>query len=107
VYSAASNADASQRLDSSEHFTFSLTDEHGNRIYGHVRRYLPCHLGVRSRYDVGRRGPRALVLLTKTTGADPLFAALLKYVPRNSWCWVELQIRLTLDIVNILGKQNH
>lgn len=80
VYSAASNADASQRLDSSEHFTFSLTDEHGNRIHGHVRRYLPCHLGVRSRYDVGRRGPRALVLLTKTTGADPLFAAMLKYV---------------------------
>jgi hypothetical protein len=59
-------------------FTFTLQLQSGQRLYGHVRRYLPPHLGARTRYDVGRRGERALVILTRATGADLLYAAILK-----------------------------
>lgn len=59
-------------------FTFSLQLESGERLHGHVRRYMPPHLIARTRYDVGRRGERALVLLTRATGADALYAAILK-----------------------------
>jgi hypothetical protein len=59
-------------------FTFTLQLQSGQRLYGHVRRYLPPHLGARTRYDVGRRGERALVILTRATGADLLYAAMLK-----------------------------
>jgi hypothetical protein len=62
------------------HFTFSLQLSSGARVHGHVRRYLPPHLVARTRFDVGRRGERALVLLTRATGADLLYAAILKYV---------------------------
>jgi hypothetical protein len=62
------------------HFTFSLQLSSGARVHGHVRRYLPPHLTARTRFDVGRRGERALVLLTRATGADLLYAAILKYV---------------------------
>lgn len=61
-------------------FTFSLQLQTGSRLHGHVRRYLPPHLVARTRYDVGRRGERALVVLTRATGADLLYAAILKYV---------------------------
>lgn len=47
-------------------------------MHGHVRRYLPPHLVARSRYDVGRRGERALVIMTRATGADSLYASILK-----------------------------
>jgi len=60
------------------HFTFSLQLQSGQRLHGHVRRYLPPHLTARTRYDVGRRGERALVLLTRQVGADLLYAAVLK-----------------------------
>lgn len=59
-------------------YTFSLQLQSGMRVHGHVRRYLPCHLGSKTRYDVGRRGERALVILTRVTGADALYAAILK-----------------------------
>ena len=59
-------------------FTFSLQLSTGARMHGHVRRYLPPHLVARSRYDVGRRGERALVILTRATGADSLYASILK-----------------------------
>jgi hypothetical protein len=63
------------------HFTFSWQLADGRRLHGHVRRYLPSHLSARTRFDVGRRGERALVLLTRHgTTADALFPALLKYV---------------------------
>jgi hypothetical protein len=63
------------------HFTFSWQLADGRRLHGHVRRYLPSHLSARTRYDVGRRGERALVLLTRHgTTTDALFPALLKYV---------------------------
>lgn len=61
-------------------FTFSLQLQTGSRMHGHVRRYLPPHLTARTRYDVGRRGERALVLLTRATGADLLYTSILKYV---------------------------
>jgi len=60
------------------HFTFSLQLQSGQRLHGHVRRYMPPHLGARTRYDVGRRGERALGLLTRQVGADLLYAAVLK-----------------------------
>jgi hypothetical protein len=58
--------------------TFSLQLACGQRVHGHVRRYLPTHLQAASRYDVGRRGLRALVLLTRATAGDSTFAAILK-----------------------------
>ena len=61
-----------------QNYTFSLTLQSGVRVHGHVRRYLPCHMGARTRYDVGRRGERALVILTRVTGADAIYAAVLK-----------------------------
>jgi hypothetical protein len=60
-----------------QQFTFTLQLQSGTRLHGHVRRYLPLMV---SRYDVGRRPERALVLLTRAGGADLLYAALLKYV---------------------------
>ena len=61
-----------------QNYTFSLTLQSGQRVHGHVRRYLPCHMGAPTRYDVGRRGERALVILTRVTGADVIYAAMLK-----------------------------
>ena len=61
-----------------QNYTFSLTLQSGQRVQGHVRRYLPCHAGAPSRYDVGRRGERALVVLTRSTGADIIYSAMLK-----------------------------
>lgn len=61
-------------------FTFTLQLQDGRRLYGHVRRSLPMHEKSATRYDVGRRGERALVLLTKTAGAGQLYQALLKSI---------------------------
>jgi hypothetical protein len=61
-----------------QNFTFSMQLSTGVRMYGHVRRYLPPHLVARTRYDVGRRGERALVILTRASGADQLYSAILK-----------------------------
>jgi hypothetical protein len=66
--------------ESFKQFTFTLQLQSGQRLHGHVRRYLPPHLTARTRYDVGRRGERALVILTRATGADLLYSAILKYV---------------------------
>ena len=56
-------------------FTFTLQLGDGSRLHGHVRRYLPLRY---VRYDVGRRGERAAVLLTRCSGADLVFAGMLK-----------------------------
>jgi len=69
-----------------QQFIFSLQLGTGIRLHGHVRRYLPPHLVARTRYDVGRRGERALVILTRAAGADMLYAAILKYVMLSSLC---------------------
>lgn len=61
-----------------QHFTFSLQLQSGVRTHGHVRRYHPIHPGVKTRYDVGRRGERALVLLTRANGGDLVYSAVLK-----------------------------
>lgn len=63
-----------------QHYTFSLQLQSGVRIHGHVRRYHPAHPGVKSRYDVGRRGERALVIMTRANGGDLVYSAILKYV---------------------------
>lgn len=59
-------------------FTFSLQLSNGLRLHGHVRRSLPVHPLADGRYDVGRRSERAWVLLTRATGADLLYTAVLK-----------------------------
>lgn len=59
-------------------FTFSMQLGTGIRLHGHVRRYMPPHLEARTRYDVGRRGERALVIMTRASGADMLYSAILK-----------------------------
>jgi len=64
-----------------QNYTFSLQLRSGVRVHGFVRRYLPIHQVVRQRYDVGRRGERALVMLTRYSGGDLLYASVLKYVP--------------------------
>ena len=61
-----------------QHYTFSLQLQSGVRIHGHVRRYLPAHNIAKFRYDVGRRGERALVLLTRSSGGDLVYSAILK-----------------------------
>ena len=61
-----------------QHHSFSLQLSNGQRVYGHVRRFLPHHAKSPARYDVGRRGVRALVLLTRATGGDNMFACMLK-----------------------------
>lgn len=66
-----------------QHYTFSLQIQNGVRVHGHVRRYHPIHDVVKTRYDVGRRGERALVLLTRANGGDLVYAAILKYVLRR------------------------
>lgn len=61
-------------------FTFTLQLQDGRRLYGHVRRTLPLHYKSPRRYEVGRRGERALVILTHTAGAGQLYHAILKTV---------------------------
>lgn len=61
-----------------QEYTFSLQLQNGVRIHGHVRRYHPIHPAVKTRYDVGRRGERALVILTRANGGDLVYSAVLK-----------------------------
>lgn len=68
-----------------QNYTFSLQLQSGVRVHGFVRRYLPIHQMVEHRYDVGRRGERALVLLTRFSGGDLLYASILKYVRDIAW----------------------
>ena len=51
----------------------------GTEIHGHVRKYLPYHAQAGGRRDVGRRGVRALVILTRNSGGgNRLYSGLLK-----------------------------
>lgn len=59
-------------------FTCTLQQGDGTRVYGHVRRSLPAHETCPGRYDVGRRGERAWIILTRMAGAELLFSAILK-----------------------------
>ena len=64
------------------HHTFAMQLSTGARVYGHVRRYLPPNAaaGGGGRYDVGRRGIRAAVILTRGSGGERFYAAVLKTV---------------------------
>lgn len=59
--------------------TFSIELADGEtKLYCHCLRYLPHHQHAKTRADVGRRGVRAMILLTRAVGGDSFFAALLK-----------------------------
>lgn len=61
------------------HHTFSLLLSDGKtRVHGHVRRYLPTHTDSLVRMDVGRRRPRAMVLLTRAIGGERFYSTVLK-----------------------------
>ena len=61
------------------HHTFSLLLSDGRtRVHGHVRRYLPPHADAVGRADVGRRRPRAMVLLTRAVGGERFYGSVLK-----------------------------
>ena len=63
------------------HHTFSMLLSDGQtRVHGHVRRYLPQHPDSSARSDVGRRRPRAMILLTRAIGGERFYTSLLKTV---------------------------
>ena len=63
------------------HHTFSILLSDGRtRVHGHVRRYLPQHSDSSARTDVGRRRPRAMILITRAIGGERFYTSLLKTV---------------------------
>eukprot|EP00984_Skeletonema_dohrnii_P012813 scaffold5232_cov113-Skeletonema_dohrnii-CCMP3373.AAC.9 len=67
----------SNSLPSYHVFCYKL--DNGTVVHGHVRRYLPFHANAVGRRDVGRRGVRALVILTRNAGGgNRLYSGLLK-----------------------------
>mmetsp|Transcript_17083 Transcript_17083/g.25078 ORF Transcript_17083/g.25078 Transcript_17083/m.25078 type:complete len:201 (+) Transcript_17083:111-713(+) len=58
--------------------TIAIQLSDGTRMHGHVRRYLPSHANAKVRSDVGQRGARAMVLLTRATGGERFFSSVLK-----------------------------
>lgn len=60
--------------------SFAMQLACGQRVYGHVRKYFPHHLNAKARIDVGRRGVRAAVLLTRHADAETFYHALLKII---------------------------
>jgi hypothetical protein len=61
------------------HHTFSMLLTDGKtRVHAHVRKYLPGHVDSLQRTDVGRRRPRAMVVLTRAIGGERFYSSLLK-----------------------------
>jgi len=58
--------------------SFAMQLSSGDRVYGHVRRYFPHHPVAKGRIDVGRRGMRAMVILTRANGGEKFYRALFK-----------------------------
>jgi hypothetical protein len=58
--------------------SFAMQLACGQRVYGHVRKYFPHHIHAKSRIDVGRRGVRAAVLLTRHPDGETFYHSLLK-----------------------------
>jgi len=58
--------------------SFALQLPAGDRLYGHVRRYQPHHSVAKKRIDVGRRSLRAMFILTRASGGEKFYAAVLK-----------------------------
>ncbi len=61
-----------------EFYTFALTEANGSRVFGMVYRCLPTGFGMR--YDVGKRFPECLCVLTRHPQAQPLFQQVLQQV---------------------------
>ena len=57
---------------------FAMQLSSGQRLYGHVRRYFPHQNAAEGRIDVGRRGVRAMVLLTRAAGGENVYHSILK-----------------------------
>lgn len=76
-FSNRSTTYTSSSLGPSFH-SFAMQLASGQRVYGHVRRYYPHHTSAKSRLDVGRRGIRAAVILTRHFGAESFYHSLLK-----------------------------
>ena len=57
---------------------FAMQLSNGQRLYGHVRRYFPHQHEAAGRIDVGRRGVRAMVLLTRAAGGENVYHSILK-----------------------------
>lgn len=57
---------------------FAMQLSSGQRLYGHVRRYFPHQNEAAGRIDVGRRGVRAMVLLTRAAGGENVYHSILK-----------------------------
>ena len=70
----------SQRSPGPSYHTFAMQLSSGDRVYGHVRRYLPQHLVAKGRCDVGRRCFRSMVILTRVSGGEKFYHSLLKWV---------------------------
>jgi len=65
----------------SSHHTFALDLSDGiTKLHGHVLRYLPVHYEAKTRADVGRRGVRAMIILTRASGGDKFYTAILKSI---------------------------
>jgi len=63
----------------SDRHTFILALSDGiTKLYGHTMRYLPNHKLAKKRSDVGRRGVRAMVILTRANGGDRFYTSVLK-----------------------------
>ncbi len=61
------------------HHTFTILLADGQTaVHGHVRRYLPTHVDSMGRMDVGRRRPRAMILLTRAVGGERFYTSVLK-----------------------------
>jgi len=81
-HGTTTNATNNLRLPLTHTFLHRLND--GTVVHGHVRRYLPSSSSSllsnsRRRRDIGRRCPRALVILTRTSGGGSrIYNALLK-----------------------------
>lgn len=77
--SANANSPNSNGPKLPSYHTFSHRLANGTTVHCHVRKYLPYHTQAAGRLDVGRRGVRALVLLTRNAGGgNRLYMALLK-----------------------------
>jgi hypothetical protein len=63
----------------SERHTFTILLSDGvTKLFGHVLRYLPTNSCAKARADVGRRGVRAMIILTRVPGGDQFYTAILK-----------------------------
>ena len=68
----------SKRFPGPSYHSFAMQLSSGDRVYGHVRRYLPQHKVAKGRCVVGRRCTRAMVILTRVSGGEKFYLSILK-----------------------------